>query len=141
MTPSLSGGDPVVDFVVLKNLRLMVVCGALPEEKERAQPFEFNIEVETDLAAAGVTDDLDDTINYGLLTDSVVAAITTQEFTLLERMAQVVADVVLADLRAIAVSVEVVKLRPPVAHPLEASAVRIHRRQAGNVTRRPTGKQ
>lgn len=119
----------------------MVVCGALPEEKERAQPFEFNIEVETDLAAAGVTDDLNDTINYGSLTDSIVETITSQEFTLLERMAQVVADIVLADPRADAVSVEVAKLRPPVAHQLEASAVRIHRRQAGNVTRRPTRSQ
>jgi len=105
----------------------MAICGALPEEQARPQPFEFTIEVGADLTAAGQSDDLDDTINYGTLADEIVALITGENFVLLERMAQKVADLVLADSKALWVTVTVDKLRPPVGHHLETSAVRITR--------------
>jgi len=116
-----------MDVIVLRDLRIVTMCGALPEEKERAQPFRFDVEVEADLSDAGQSDDLDHTINYGALADEIVAAVTGAEYTLIERMAQVVVDVVFAHERATAVTVEVSKLRPPVAHLLEQSAVRIRR--------------
>lgn len=118
------------DFILVNDLRITTICGALPEEKVRAQPFRFDIEVEADLSAAGQTDDLNQTIHYGELTDQVVAAITAQPWILIERMAQVVADVALSFHGALAVTVEVRKLRPPVAHALDSTAVRITRRAA-----------
>jgi len=115
------------DVILLRNLRIMAVCGALPEEQLRPQPFEFTIEVGADLAQAGQSDDLNHTINYGTLTDEIVALITGSSWVLLERMAQVVADLVLQDPMAQWVTVQVDKLRPPVGHHLETSAVRITR--------------
>ena len=42
------------------------VHGALPEEQDRAQPFEVDLDVEADLAARpGRSDDLADTVDYG----------------------------------------------------------------------------
>ena len=115
------------DAIVLRGLRLMAICGALPEEKVRAQPFTFDIEVVADLSAAGASDGLSDTIDYGALTDGIVAEVTNNEFTLMEHLVQRVADVILADQRVQAVTVEVAKDRPPVPHPLDASGVRITR--------------
>lgn len=117
----------VSDLISLRGLRIMAICGALPEEKERAQPFDFDIDVEADLTAAGSSDDLDDTINYGALSDDIVAAITGEEFTLLERLAQRVVEVVFTYEQATGVTVEVRKVRPPVPHPLDTSGVTIRR--------------
>lgn len=105
----------------------MAICGALPEEKVRAQPFTFDIEVVADLATAGASDELDDTIDYGALTDNIVAMVTNNEFTLMEHLVQRVADVVLAFDQVTEVTVSVKKDRPPVAHALDASGVRITR--------------
>lgn len=118
------------DRIELRGLRVMALCGALPEERERAQPFTVDVDILTDLSRPGVTDDLDDTVDYGRVTDAIVAAAEGEQFTLLERLAQRVADVVLTDGRIEAVEVTVHKVRPPVPHHLDRSGVRI-RRTAG----------
>ena len=55
------------DAILLRSFRVMAYCGVLDEEQARRQPFEINAEVTADLRAAGQSDDLDDTINYGIL--------------------------------------------------------------------------
>lgn len=116
------------DLIELRGLRLVGICGALPEERERPQPLEFDVDITADLAPSGETDDLDDTIDYGALCDrieSVVAAGTPQ---LLEHLAAVTARALLdVDARIETVTVAVRKLRPPVPHHLATSGVRITR--------------
>jgi len=107
----------------------MAYCGVLAEEKARRQPFEINAEVVADLRAAGRSDDLNDTINYGVLGDNIAELVETSRFELLEYFAQQVADLLLADPRARKVKVEILKLRPPMAQDLAASGVRITRSQ------------
>ena len=115
------------DLIELRGLRATGICGALPEERERAQPFEVDLDVEADLAPAGRSDDLVDTLDYGAIAAAVERVVTTERFTLLERMAARIAEVVLADERAVAVTVTVRKLRPPVPQQLDTSGVRIRR--------------
>lgn len=117
----------MADLIELRGLRASGICGALPEEQVRAQPLEVDLDVHADLAAAGRTDDLDDTVDYGSLADAVERVITTERFVLLERLAQRLAEVVLADERVDAVTVAVRKLRPPVPQQLATSGVRITR--------------
>lgn len=115
------------DRILLRGFRVMAYCGVLDEEKARRQPFEINADVVIDLRAAGQTDDLDDTINYGLLGDRIGDLVETGRFALLEYFAQQVAEVLLSDERATEATVEILKLRPPMAHDLAASGVRITR--------------
>lgn len=115
------------DRILLRNFRVMAYCGVLDEEKLRRQPFEINAEVVVDLSAAGQSDDLADTINYGVLGDDIADLVETSRFALLEYFAQQVADLLLSDERATEVTVEILKLRPPMAHDLAASGVRITR--------------
>ncbi|WP_419925010.1 dihydroneopterin aldolase [Candidatus Poriferisocius sp.] len=116
------------DCLRLRGLRVMALCGALAEERVRAQPFELDVDIGADLGPSGRTDDLDDTIDYGEVCAAVCAAAEGGQFTLMEAMAQTVAEVCLnADQRAQWVAVEVRKLRPPVPHHLSASGVRILR--------------
>ncbi|MDE0604859.1 MAG: dihydroneopterin aldolase [bacterium] len=116
------------DRLLLQGLRVMALCGALPEERDRAQPFELDIEIGADLAPSGSSDDLGDTVDYGAVCAAVAAAAEGEQFTLMEAMAQRVASVCLgADIRVEWVIVEVRKLRPPVPQHLSTSGVRITR--------------
>ena len=119
------------DRILLRGLRVMAYCGVLPEEQARRQPFEIDAEVVTDMTAAGVSDDLADTIDYGALTQELADLVETGRFALLEYFSQRIADVLLGDPRAIEVTVEVRKLRPPVPQDLSASGVRVTRRRDG----------
>ncbi|WP_420618598.1 dihydroneopterin aldolase [Candidatus Poriferisocius sp.] len=116
------------DRILLQGLRVMALCGALPEERDRVQPFELDIEIGADLAPSGSSDDLGDTVDYGAVCAAVAAASEGEQFTLMEAMAQRVASVCLgADRRVVWVTVEVRKLRPPVPQHLSTSGVRITR--------------
>ena len=118
------------DCLRLKGLRVMALCGALPEERVRAQPLELDVDIGADLAPAGHSDDLGDTVDYGEVCSAVCAVAEGEQFTLLEAMAQRVAEVCLdTDRRAQWVTVEVRKLRPPVPQHLTTSGVRITRRR------------
>lgn len=119
------------DRIEVRGLTALGVCGVLPEEQERAQPFEVDLDIAVDLAAAGESDDLDDTVDYGAVTELVERVITTERFLLVERLAARIAEVVLSDDRVHEVTVTVRKLRPPVAQIVSTSGVRISRRRAG----------
>lgn len=119
------------DRIELRGLRAVGRCGVLPEEQLRPQPLEVDLDIEVDLAAAGASDDLDDTVDYGALCDLVVGELTGRHVALLEHLAQLIADRVLADERVVAVTVALRKLRPPVPHQLDSSGVRIRRTRAG----------
>ena len=111
----------------MPGLRALGVHGVLPEEKVRAQPFEVNLELSVDLAPAGQSDDLNDTVSYADIIESVERVITHERFELIERLAQRIAEVCRSDERVTAVVVEVRKLRPPVPSVVRHVAVRIER--------------
>ena len=112
-------------MIELRGLRALGVHGALPEEQSRAQPFEVDLDIELDLSAASQSDDLGDTLDYGGVAEMVEKVVTGEHFTLLERLAARIAEVVLDDGRVTAVTVSVRKLRPPVPVDLESAGVRI----------------
>lgn len=118
----------MADAIRLRGLQLLAFCGVLPEEIDRRQPFEVDLTVEVDLAAAGRTDALEDTIDYGALADTVVELAEARRYSLLERFATDIAEVVLAaDDRITFVEVRLDKMRPPVPHQLDRSGVTIRR--------------
>ncbi len=102
--------------------------GALPEEKDRAQPFEVDLDLAVDLSSAGRTDSLADTVDYGAVVAAVERVIAGEQHKLLERLATRTADDVLdLDLRIASVTVTVRKLRPPVPADLGSAGVTITR--------------
>ena len=116
------------DRLLLGGLRVMALCGALSEERTRAQPFELEVEIGADLASAGRSDDLDHTVDYGAVCAAVCAAAESEQFTLMETLAQRVVEACMdVDQRVRWVTVEVRKLRPPVPQHLSTSGVRITR--------------
>lgn len=115
------------DTIRLRGLRVLALCGALPEEYDRPQPFELDLDIHLDLSVAGSSDRLEDTVDYGELVARIEDLCTAEHEVLLERMAERVAQLVLSDPRVDLVEVEVRKLRPPVPQQLETTGVRIAR--------------
>ncbi len=115
------------DTIEIRGLRALCYCGALAEEQARAQPFEVDLDLVVDLRQAGASDDLADTVDYGSVIDGVASVLAREHVTLLERLAERIAQVALADERVTEVTVAVRKLRPPVPQQLETTGVRITR--------------
>jgi dihydroneopterin aldolase len=116
-----------VDRIRISGLRELGVHGVLPEEQVRPQPFEVDIELHVDLAPAGVSDDLDDTVDYGAVSEAVSRVVASEKYQLLERLAARIAEVCRADPRVLGVVVEVRKMHPPVRAMLNHVAVRVER--------------
>ncbi len=120
-----------VDRVEIRGLELLLYCGVLEEEQARRQPFELNLDLHLDLARAGDSDDLADTVNYGSLIDLLVDTLPGERFQLLERLATRIAELALSYPMVDAVTVRARKQRPPVAAHVATTGVRIHRRRDG----------
>lgn len=120
-------GDPL-DRIELRGLRLVGVVGVLPEERTRAQPLELDVDLAVDISSAGASDALEDTVDYGAVCDTLSEVVAGLRPELLERLAVVAAEAVLAmDPRIESVELAVRKLRPPVPHALASSGVRVTR--------------
>jgi dihydroneopterin aldolase len=118
------------DRIEIRGLRVLGTHGVLAEEQQRAQPFELDIDLWLDLARAGDTDDLMDTVDYSVVLDDARDLVATRSFQLLEALADAVADRVLAgDPRIEAARVSVRKLRPPVPADVTSVGVRVLRRR------------
>ena len=114
----------------MRGLRVMGTHGVLAEERLRDQPFEVDVDLHLDLAPAGRSDDVADTVDYGRAAAAVAAVVGGPPVNLLERLATRIAEELLAgDGRVEAVTVTVRKLRPPVALDLDHAAARITRRR------------
>lgn len=116
------------DRIELRGLRVLARCGAGPDEREVPQPLEIDLDVVADLAPAGGSDRLDETVDYGAVCEAVALAATTVPTALLEHLAERLAATVLGgDARVESVTVTVRKLRPPVPQHLTSAGVRVTR--------------
>ncbi len=111
--------------ILIAGLRELGVHGVLPEEQTRPQPFEVDVELSMELATAGASDDLDDTVDYAAVSEAIGRVVRNERYQLLERLATRIGEVCRADERVSAVTVTVRKLRPPVGALLDHVAVRI----------------
>ncbi|MEL6890083.1 MAG: 2-amino-4-hydroxy-6-hydroxymethyldihydropteridine diphosphokinase [Actinomycetota bacterium] len=118
------------DQILISGIRAVTIVGALSHERELAQPLQIDLALDVDLHDAGRSDELGDTVHYGLVTERVVAAVEESKDVLLERLAARVADEVLVFDRIEAVEVTLTKLRPPLPQDVGTTAVRVRRTRA-----------
>jgi dihydroneopterin aldolase len=123
-----SGRGPSADRIELRGLRVTGTHGVLPEERDRAQPFEIDIDIEMDLTDAVCTDELRHTADYGAVVDAVATVVRGPHSDLMEHLAgRLVATIREQAPAASAVSVSIRKLRPPVPFDLGSAGVTIRR--------------
>ena len=120
------------DRIILQGMRFYGYHGVNPEEKAQGQSYLVDLEAEVGLERPGLTDGLEDTVSYTHLYRAARAIMEGDSRNLLERLAQEIADRLLADFPLEAVTVTVKKPNPPIKGSfIDYAAVSVHRRREG----------
>jgi dihydroneopterin aldolase len=118
----------MTDRIELRAMQLSGRHGVLAVEAEQAQPFEVDVVLELDLAAAGASDDLGRTVDYGSIFAIARDVVEGPHAGLLETLAHRIAAGVLAAHPPVgAVTVRVRKMRPPLPGVLAWAGVGVRR--------------
>ncbi|HEY8912774.1 dihydroneopterin aldolase [Lacisediminihabitans sp.] len=115
------------DTIALTGLRVFAHHGVLDHERENGQEFVIDVRLSLDLAAAAETDDVAQTVHYGVLAEQIAAAVSNDPVNLIETVAQRVADVVLAYELVLLVTVTVHKPEAPISIPFDDVSVTVTR--------------
>lgn len=91
--------ESVLDKISLNGIKAQAIIGTFPEEREKRQPVIADVEIFCDLSRAGLSDELNDTVDYFELEERIHSIIENSDFKLLERLAHVIAQSVLGDAR------------------------------------------
>ena len=117
-----------MDRINIKNLEIFAHHGVFPEEKENGQLYYLSAALYTDLSAAGKTDDLKKTIDYGKICHDIKNYVTGNLFDLIETVAEGLAAKLLIENHAIdKIWLEIKKPSAPIGLPLETVSVEIER--------------
>ena len=93
----------------LKDLLVLTIIGTRPEERLHPQEVILNISFDYDGALASQTDALGHAVDYGALHDRIVREVARTQFSLLERLASFILDLVMEDSRIMAATVVIDK--------------------------------
>ncbi|MBM7622720.1 dihydroneopterin aldolase [Sporohalobacter salinus] len=116
------------DYIRLEGLEFYGYHGALVEEKELGQRFIIDLELEIDLKEAGRTDQLDKTINYAKVYQTVKKVVEGEAYDLIESVAEEIADRLLTDYSMLkGVLIRVKKPEVPIPGVLDWVEVEIER--------------
>jgi 7,8-dihydroneopterin aldolase/epimerase/oxygenase len=103
-----------MDSLHINRIRGYGYHGALPEENVLGQWFEVDLILWLDLAKAGQSDRLEDTVNYGNVVSTVQHLIKTARFALIERLASAIAETILQTYPIAQVQIRLTKVTPPI---------------------------
>ena len=118
------------DRILLNGMVFYGHHGVNPQEKELGQPFVVDLELELDLKAPGISDDLKDTVNYSRVYQVVRETVAGPSRNLLESLAEGVAQQILHSFPVQGVRVKVNKPHVPIKGAvLEGVGVEIYRRR------------
>jgi 7,8-dihydroneopterin aldolase/epimerase/oxygenase len=117
----------VSDRISLRGLRVRGFHGVFDFERRDGQDFVVDVELELSLAKAAATDDVADTVHYGELAGRLAEVIAGEPVNLIEKLAERLATVCLADDRVAAATVTVHKPQAPIPHEFADVAVTVRR--------------
>lgn len=116
-----------LDVIHLHGLEFYAYHGVLPEEQRLGQRFTVDLDMYTDLALAGHSDEVEDTINYAEVYQAVRDCVEGAPFRLVERLAEHIAQTVLSRFACQEVRVEVHKPQAPIPGIFQDVSVEIRR--------------
>jgi dihydroneopterin aldolase len=113
--------------IEISGLSLFTHHGVSAAEREIGQRLVLDIRLEAGEADATVTDRVEDTIDYGEVCQLVALVAQQRSYRTLERLCTAIADRLLADFGAQAVSVKAAKPEPPIPLPVDEVSVEVWR--------------
>ncbi len=119
-----------MDRIYISQVRCYGYIGLLAEEKVLGQWFEVDATLDIDLAAAGQSDRIADTLDYRAAIEHIRQTVASSKVDLIERLAQQIADGLLALVGVEAVCVRVTKPAAPIPEFAGKIAVEICRNRS-----------
>ncbi len=117
-----------MDEIRIVDLEVFARHGVFPEENSLGQKFLVSVALRGDFSRACKSDNLDDSIDYGSVCRLIDSTLKATTFKLIERAAQEVADVVLANYPLVAeIDLELKKPWAPIGLPVAYASVKISR--------------
>ena len=116
-----------MDQIRLTGVRAVGKHGVLDFEHERAQTFVVDATLFLDLAPAGHSDDLHDTVDYGAIAKGIVAIIEGDHVDLIEKLADRIASMILEYPAVSRTQVTVHKPSAPIVVPFDDVSVTVER--------------
>lgn len=102
------------DYIHVNGLRAYGYTGAYQEEQILGQWYEIDLTLWLDLAQAGHSDRLEDTCDYGTIVKEVQHLVRTARFSLIEKLAEAIAELTLSHASVETVTVRLCKVSPPI---------------------------
>ena len=115
-----------MDKITLQNMMFYGYHGVYEHEREMGQRFAVDVEMSLDLTRAGVTDELDDTLDYTAAYEDIRKMVENHKFRLVEALAANIAAALLKG-RVTAVTVRVRKPGAPLPGYLDHMQVEVTR--------------
>ncbi len=121
----------MADRIELTGLRVHGHHGVFEHERRDGQEFVVDLVLWVDSRAAAASDDLDDTVDYGVLAQRAHDIVEGEPRNLIETVAAEIADTIAADEKVYAVEVTIHKPSAPIPLSFKDVAVIARRSRAG----------
>ena len=117
-----------MDKIVLNGCRFYGYHGAFAEEQTLGQIFVIDAELSVDLAVASQSDDLEDTVHYGLVFEVMRKQAEEKKYALIERLAGAICDNLFAEFESIlAIKIRITKENPPINGHYQSVGIELER--------------
>ncbi|SFB04089.1 dihydroneopterin aldolase / 2-amino-4-hydroxy-6-hydroxymethyldihydropteridine diphosphokinase [Acetitomaculum ruminis DSM 5522] len=117
-----------MDYVNINNLEIFANHGVFPEENFLGQKFLVSAKMGVDIRKAGLSDDLNNTLNYGEICQYITDFMKNNTFKLIETVVERLAEKMLLNFELLK-SIELTIKKPwaPIGLPLETASITIKR--------------
>ena len=113
------------DYIELNNIITSVYLGITSQEQSKMQDILLNIKLYKNLKTPGLSDNIDDTINYADVIDFIYQELQKTKFCLIEAIAEHLISQIKNNFTPVAIEVEISKTNPPLNH-FPDSKISIH---------------
>lgn len=115
------------DVITISGISATGFHGVFDHERREGQTFVVDVKVATSFRVSAASDDVSDTLDYGLVSQAVVEEIQGGPYNLIEKLASVIVDRLMRDFAPLAVQVTVHKPEAPIPVPFGDVAVTMSR--------------
>jgi dihydroneopterin aldolase len=119
------------DTITLTGLRVFGYHGVFEHERREGQEFIIDVQLRLDLAGPAASDDVRDTIHYGILAEQIAEAVERDPVNLIEKLAARIMDVALAGELVREATVTVHKPNAPIERAFDDVSVTLTRANPG----------
>lgn len=86
-----------MDIIFLGGLQVETIIGIFDWERETKQSLIIDLEIAYDISKAGVSDNIEDTLDYKALSKRLITFIEQSQFLLVEKLAEQICAIILTE--------------------------------------------